>query len=244
MRILLIHQAFASNNQAGGTRHYELGGYLVNRGHELVVIGSSVSYLTGDRSSGRSDVPGLRVLPSWTYATRSKGFVPRLASFLSFMLSSSLQGIKAKRVDVVWGTSPPIFQALSAYLVARVKRRPFVLEVRDLWPDFAVGLGVLRNPVLIRLSRWLERHLYKHAEVVVANSPGFEPHLLKSGVRRDRLRLVPNGVDIKLFPTTALNSELREEKGWSDRFVAMYTGAHGLANDLDVLIDAACLLSG
>ena len=242
MRVLLIHQAYASTAQAGGTRHHEFAQHLAGAGHEVVVIASPISYLTGTESRAESKIPGVEVVSSWTYSGRSTRFLSRIFNFLSFMVSSATSGVRRSSVDVVWGTSPPIFQALSAYVVSLVKRRPFLLEVRDLWPDFAIDVGVLKNPWLIRASRALERHLYRHAKAVIINSPGFRSHVLENGVDPTRLHLVPNGVDVSMFPTTERNDSLREELGWSDRFVVMYTGAHGLANDLGVLVEAAGLL--
>jgi glycosyltransferase involved in cell wall biosynthesis len=241
VHVLLIHQAFASEDQAGGTRHYELSKYLVERGLHVSIIASPISYLTGTESRTRSRIDGIDVVPAWTYASSSSGFLPRLLNFFSFMFSSFIAGLRTKKVDVVWGTSPPIFQVVSAFIVAKVRRKPFLLEIRDLWPDFAIEVGVLKNPLLIKASRWLERFLYRHADHVVINSPGFRDHVVAGGVSPDRLTLVSNGVDIGDFDETA-EDHVREGLDYGDRFVVTYTGAHGMANDLDTLLEAADLL--
>ncbi len=100
-------------------------------------------------------------------------------------------------MDVVWGTSPPIFQGATAWLVARLKRARFLFEVRDLWPAFAIAVGVLKNKALIRMSEWLERFLYRHADHVVINSPGFTDHVKSRGARQ--VTLIPNSVDVDMF---------------------------------------------
>jgi glycosyltransferase involved in cell wall biosynthesis len=153
------------------------------------------------------------------------------------MASSFLLGLRVRQVDLVWGTSPPIFQGLTAWLLSRLKRAPFLFEVRDLWPAFAIQVGVLRNPLLIRLSLWLERFLYGRAERVMVNSPGFIEHVRERGARL--VELVPNGVDTQMFDPYASGIGFRQEHGLEGRFVALYAGAHGLSNDLGVVLQAA-----
>jgi glycosyltransferase involved in cell wall biosynthesis len=146
-----------------------------------------------------------------------------------------------KDVDLVWGTTPPIFQSFTAWLLARLKRVPFLLEVRDLWPAFAVQVGVLRNPILIRASEWLERFLYRHADRLVVNSPGFVEHVQARGARW--ISVVPNGADAAMFDPGANGTQFRQRYGLPvEAFVVLYAGAHGLSNDLGVVLQAAELL--
>ena len=153
MHILIIHQAFASLDEPGGTRHYEFARLLAARGHQVTVIASPVSYITGatsplrlspsergDRSDGDVNILRARV-----YSAHHKSFFHRIIAFFSFMISSFWIGLGVKNVDLVWGTSPPIFQGVTAWLLARLKRAKFLFEVRDLWPQFAVAAGVLKN---------------------------------------------------------------------------------------------------
>jgi len=246
MHILLIHQAFVSGQEAGGTRHYELARHLVQNGHRVTVIASAVSYLTGEplpsahgRWMTRQWSDGIEIVRTWTYGNLHRSFFTRVLSFLSFMLSSFVSAVRVKDVDIVWGTSPPIFQAVTAYRVARLKRVPFVFEVRDLWPDFAVEAGVLRSPLLIRVGQRLERFLYCHADRLMVNSPGFIAHLSRSGVPEERIEVVPNGVEVRMFEPDADGAEARRELGLDRKFMALYAGAHGLANDLGTVLQAA-----
>jgi len=153
MHILLIHQAFAALDEPGGTRHHELSRYLAAQGNQVTIIASPVSYLTGDSKihETRTDLfdggGRVTVLRVYTYTALHRSFIHRVFSFLSFMVSSFIKGLEVKHIDLVWGTSPPIFQGLSAWLLARMKRVPFLFEVRDLWPSFAVQVGVLRQPL-------------------------------------------------------------------------------------------------
>jgi glycosyltransferase involved in cell wall biosynthesis len=176
-------------------------------------------------------------LRAHTYPALHRSFVHRVFSFFSFMASSFLLGLKVRQVDLIWGTSPPIFQGVTAWSLARLKRVPFLFEVRDLWPAFAIQVGVLRNPLLIRLSNGLERFLYRRADRVMVNSPGFIQHVRSRGARR--VELVPNGVDTHMFDPYASGIAFRQEHGLEGRFVVLYAGAHGLSNDLGVVLQAA-----
>lgn len=238
MHILLIHQAFAALDEAGGTRHIEIARYLAERGHRVTIIASPVSYLSGQTRGGRDEVsPGITVLRTYTYAAFHRSFVHRVFSFFSFMFSSFFAGLRVGKVDLVWGTSPPIFQAVTAWLLARIKGAPFVLEVRDLWPAFAIAVGVLRNPLLIRLSEGLERFLYRRADRLVVNSPGFIQHVLDRG--GSWVELIPNGADPDMFDPDCRGDPFRQSLGLDDQFVVLYAGAHGMSNDLGVLLEAA-----
>ena len=186
MHILLIHQVFAALGEPGGTRHHEMARYLASQGHRVTVITGQVNYLTGDRIADgwaqmETDDSGVTIYRCYTYAAWHRSFFHRILSFLSFSISSFFVGLRVREVDLVWGTSPPIFQGLTAWALARLKRRPVLFEVRDLWPYFAIAVGVLRNRLLIQLARLFERFLYHGADQVVINSPGFETHV------RDRM---------------------------------------------------------
>lgn len=244
MHILLIHQAFAALDEAGGTRHHELARFLVERGHRVTIIASPVSYLSGKARQGRmrwvdqqEPEPGITILRAYTYPAFHKSFVHRVFSFISFMVSSFLTGLRVPNVDLVWGTSPPIFQGVTAWLLARIKRVPFLFEVRDLWPAFAIAVGVLRNPLLVRASLWLERFLYRSADRVMVNSPGFIEHVTRRGAAW--VELIPNGASPEMFDPAADGRAFRRAHGLDDQFTVLYAGAHGISNDLGVVLQAA-----
>jgi glycosyltransferase involved in cell wall biosynthesis len=251
MHILLIHQVFAALDEAGGTRHHEFARYMAARGHQVTVITSPVSYLSGDQIPLSNPDPPLMnpegqaagqvtILHAYTYRALHKSFLHRFLFFISFMASSFWTGLRIKQVDVIWGTSPPIFQAVTAWLLSRLKRIPFLFEVRDLWPTFAIAVGVLRNPILIKLSFWLEGFLYRHAERVMVNSPGYVGHVKDRGARR--VDLIPNSADPKMFEPGNEGLAFRSANALDDRFVVLYAGAHGLSNDLGVVLATAKLL--
>lgn len=247
MHILLIHQAFAEIDEAGGTRHHELARHLATRGHRVTIIGSPVSYLTGkvkplksSEKQNKETDPGITIIRVNTFSALHRSFVHRVFSFISFMVSSFFAGLAVEKVDLVWGTSPPIFQSLTAWLLARLKGVPFLFEVRDLWPAFAIDVGVLKNRLLISLSLWLESFLYRHADTVMVNSPGFIEHVTSKGAKK--VVLLPNGVDPEMFDPKASGAAFRNANHLRNKFVVMYAGAHGMSNDLDVVLKAAELL--
>ena len=126
-------------------------------------------------------------------------------------------------------------------LLAPVKGVPFLFEVHDLWPEFAIAVGVLTNRTLIRMSLWLESFLYRHADRVIINSPGFEDHVRQRGARR--VELVPNGADPAMFDPDNKGKTFRSLHHLTDKYVLLYAGAHGMSNDLGVLLEAARLLA-
>jgi len=245
MHILLIHQAFAALGEPGGTRHHEMARRLCEDGHRVTIITSQISYLTGQKVMGSREVTddaGVVIRRAYTYRGYHRSFFHRVFSFISFMASSFFSGLQVRGVDVVWGTSPPIFQGVTAWLLARLKRAAFLFEVRDLWPYFAIAVGVLRQPLLIRLSQWLERWLYRKADQVVVNSPGYVEHVRARGARD--VALIPNGVDTEMFDPALNGDAFRQAHALGGKFIALYAGAHGMSNDLDVVLDAAEKLSG
>lgn len=251
MHILIIHQAFASLDEPGGTRHHEFARLLSAHGHQVTVIASPVSYITGaplhlspfSGKTGREKEGGqVRVLRASVYSAHHKSFAHRVLAFISFMASSFWLGLGVREVDLVWGTSPPIFQGVTAWALARLKGARFLFEVRDLWPQFAIAVGVLTNPLLIRASEWLERFLYRHADRVMVNSPGFDEHVRVRGAKR--VELIPNGSDPSMFDPVDEGAPFRTRHLLAGKFVALYAGAHGMSNDLGVVLEAAKMLEG
>lgn len=245
MRILLINQAFVSPDEPGHTRHFEMAKFLQSRGHELVIVASDLNYQTGRRTVARTGMfaeqnfDGVRVLRSYIYPALHRSYFWRVISFFSFMFSSVWTSLQVKDVDLVMGTTPPIFQAVSAWFVAWMRRAPFLLEVRDLWPEFGVSMGVLKNPIVIGLARWLERFLYARATHILVNSPAYKEYMIAKGVPENKVTYIPYGTDVDMFHPQVDGSPIRAELGLQDKFLVLYAGALGQANDIDTLLRAA-----
>jgi glycosyltransferase involved in cell wall biosynthesis len=248
MKILLIHQAFVSPDEPGHTRHFEMAQYLRVRGHELVIVASDLNYQTGQRTVERRGlfaeqrIDGVRLLRAYIYPALHRSYFWRIVSFFSFMFSSIWTALRVKEVDLVMGTTPPIFQAVSAWLVACVRRRPFLLEVRDLWPEFGVSMGVLKNPIVIALARGLEKFLYARAAHILVNSPAYKDYMLGKGVPESKVTFIPYGTDVDMFNPNVDGSSIRRKLGVEDKFIVVYAGALGQANDIDTILRAATRL--
>jgi len=245
MKILLINQVFVSPDEPGHTRHFEMAQFLRARGHELVIVASDLNYQTGQKTIERKGIfteqviDGVRILRAYMYPALHRSYLWRIISFFSFMFSSVWTALQVRDVDLVMGTTPPIFQAVSAWFVAWMRRKPFLLEVRDLWPEFGVSMGVLTNPVLIALGRWLEKFLYARATHILVDSPAYKEYMIAKGVPENKITFIAYGTDVDMFNPNVDGSSIRKELGLEDKFVVLYAGALGQANDIDTLLRAA-----
>jgi glycosyltransferase involved in cell wall biosynthesis len=200
------------------------------------------SYLTGERlSTDRVEIlhEGVELIRCRVLGPIGRNFVWRTVGFLSFMATAFIRALRITKVDLVWGTSPPLFQAVSAWAIATLKRVPWLFEIRDLWPAFAVEAGVLANPILVQTALTAESFLYGHADRILINSPGFRTHIERKGADPNAISLVPNGVDVNEIMPSQHDGDLLHEQGLEGKFVALYSGAHGRANDLSLVLDAA-----
>lgn len=245
MKILLINQAFVSPDEPGHTRHFEMAKFLQSHGHELVIVASDLNYQTGQRTVERKGIfaeqliDGVRILRAYIYPALHRSYFWRVISFFSFMFSSVWTAFQVRDIDLVLGTTPPIFQAVSAWFVAWIRRKPFLLEVRDLWPEFGVSMGVLKNPIMIALGRWLEKFLYARATHILVNSPAYKEYMIEKGVPEKKITFIPYGTDVDMFNPQVDGSSIRAELGLQDKFVVLYAGALGQANDIDTVLRAA-----
>jgi glycosyltransferase involved in cell wall biosynthesis len=171
-------------------------------------------------------------------------FLGRLWAYFSFVFSGTWAGlflVKGK-FDALVVTSPPLFLGISAYILSKVKRIPLIFEVRDLWPESAIDTGVISNKALIKFSYKFESFIYKNSKLINVLTPAFRDTLIKKGIPKEKIIYIPNAADFSLAEklTENFNPEtFRKEEGIDDKFVITYIGAHGLANHLIQLIDAA-----
>ncbi len=245
MKILLINQSFVPPDEPGHTRHFEMAGYLRSCGHEMVIVASDSNYQTGLRTVERKGlyveqvIEGIRVLRAYSAQTLHRSYFWRAISFFSFMLSSVWAALQVKDIDLIMGTTPPIFQSVSAWFVAFLRRKPFLLEVRDLWPAFAINMSVIKNPVVIALAHGLEKFLYTRATHILVNSPAYKEYIVAKGVPEKKITFIPYGTDIDMFNPGVDGSSVRERLGLKDKFMVLYAGAMGQAHDLYTALRAA-----
>lgn len=254
MRILLIHQYFLEKNEPGGSRFNEMAKVWVEEGHQVTVVSGLLYYLAGtipDEYRGlkyhRSEYePGLEVLRCYVSPEYNNSFRGRLWAYFSFVWYGTwgiIRKLKKNKFDVIIATSPPLFIGIIAWIASRVRRIPYVFEVRDLWPESAIDTGVLKNKIIINLSYWLEKFIYKGAFLINVLTPAFRDKLIQfKNVSPSRIIFVPNACDFSLsepyFDSPEI-AKLRSSLGWDNQFVITYVGAHGVANHLVQLLDAA-----
>ena len=254
MRILLIHQYFLEKGDGGGSRFNEMTKIWSGQGHEITVLAGMVHYATGKKlerykskwtftdKNFYSNVDIIRCHVSESY---NINFLGRLWAYFSFVFSSVWAGLfKAKgKFDVILVTSPPLFVGITAFILSRIKRLPFVFEIRDLWPESAIDTGVLQNRLIIRFSFWFENFIYKKASLINVLTPAFRENLInKKNVASEKIIFIPNAADFSLAEMLeeAFDiNQFRKENGMDGKFVITYVGAHGVANHLIQLIDAA-----
>jgi len=244
MNILVVNHYVGKPVDGMGNRHYMFAKELISRGHDVTIISSSFDH--GTRTEAHlSEVEKWKkqveegVPFVWVRTPPYTGNGPdRAWNMLCFGLRINrwAERFGLERPDVVVGSSPHLFAALGAQELARRHNVPFVLEIRDLWPQTLIELGNFspRNPGIQVLER-IERRLYRSADHIICLLPGGAEYICEKGGRKSKITWIPNGIDLKLVPTPYPRDS-------SSKFVVMYAGAHGLANGLDSILDTATIL--
>ena len=244
--ILFVTPYYPPEISAPAVRISETAMRLVKRGHQVTVLTTFPNFPYGvvspeyrGRVLQREEHDGIDIVRVWSYATPNKGFLPRILGQLSFGCLAAFLGWKAVgHPDVIIVESPPLFDAIAGRILAWLKHCPFIFMVADLWPEAAIQMGVLHNPLLIRLSEWLEWSTYQRAKLVWVVSEGVRDLLMQRGLPPERIFLLTNGVDTTLFRPLP-QARARAELGWDDRFTVLYAGTHGLAHGLATILSAA-----
>ena len=246
MHILFLTDNFPPETNAPASRTYEHSLEWVRLGHQVTVVTCAPNFPQGRVFSGYTNkiwqteiVNGIKVIRVWTFITANEGFIKRSLDYVSFMFSSFVASFFIKDVHVIIGTSPQFFTAISAYFTSLVKRRPWVFELRDIWPESIQAVGALRNRKVIRLLEKVELFLYRKSNKVIAVTDSFKTNLVSRGVDKNKVSVITNGVDMSRFFPLDKDSCLVEKFNLSGKFVVGYIGTHGMAHALDTVIEAA-----
>jgi glycosyltransferase involved in cell wall biosynthesis len=249
MHILFLSDNFPPEVNAPASRTHEHCRAWVRAGHAVTVVTCAPNFPKGRVFDGyrnalwqEEHIDGIRVVRVWSYITANEGFARRVLDYLSFMLSASLASLFVRRVDVVVGTSPQFFTACAACFVGAVKRRPYVFELRDLWPESIQAVGAMKESWLLRGLERLELFLYRRAALVVSVTQSFRDNLRRRGIDERKVVVCTNGVDIARFSPRPKDAALVRELGLDGKFVAGYVGTHGMAHALETLLQAADIL--
>ena len=236
MNILYIHQYFTTPDKPGGTRSYWISRELIKNGHEVTMLTTMPNQ---KEMVERKVVDGIKIISIKVAYENKMGVFRRLIAFCSFMLSASFIGLKEKKIDLVFATSTPLTVGFPALVLKKIKRIPYIFEVRDLWPEVPIQMGALKNKLIQKLAIKFERSIYKNAIHIIALSPGMKDGVLKQGIDSNKVSMIPNMAKIDEFWPREHNTEfLKQFKLRKDSFKVVYFGSMGLANGIDYVLDA------
>lgn len=256
MHILLVHQYFLEKDDPGGSRFNEMTREWVEAGHKVTVISGMLNYLTGKtpakygghrffKETYQDNLTVWRCRVDENYNTNFFGRLKGYFSFVSNAIKAGRSKVEGK-FDVLLVTSPPLFLGITAWRLSKILKVPYIFEVRDLWPESAIDTGVVSNPVIIRLAYALEAFIYKKAARINVLTPAFKKTLIEQKkISSSKISFIPNAADFALSDhllETFDAKSFRQELGIDDRLVITYVGAHGVANHLDQILDAAELV--
>jgi len=241
MNILYIHQYFNTPKEPGGTRSYWISRELVKRGHQVTMITSTNSKLHPDPCE--MDIDGIHVIYVKNSYSNYMSAPRKILSFLNFIRLAVKTGVKQKGIDMVYATSTPLTVGYIAMRIKARKKWPYVFEVRDLWPEFPIQIGAIKNKYAIWYLRRLERHIYERSEHVVALSPGMQEGVIAAGTPKEKTSMIPNmSKPDKFFPHEP-NMEVANKYGVDiTKFNVVHFGSMGRANGLKYIIDTAKIL--
>jgi glycosyltransferase involved in cell wall biosynthesis len=249
MHILFLSHYFPPEVNAPASRTYENTKRWVKAGHKITVITCAPNHprgilYTGYKNKLRQwdEKDGISIFRVKTYLSANKGFLKRTLNYISFMVSATLQCYKVKGVDIVVSTSPQFFCGMAGYFISRLKATPWILEIRDLWPESIIAVGALKDRRVINLLEGVETFLYRRADQIVALTNAFKRHIMERGVRDERISVVTNGADLERYRPRENNNSFRASYSLNGKFVASYVGTHGMAHALETILQAAKLL--
>lgn len=248
MRILFFSHYYPPEVNAPASRTSEHCREWVQHGHEVTVITCAPNHPTGKVYPGYRNrlfqteaIDVVRVIRLWTFLAANEGVWLRTFNYLSYIVLATLSMPFLPTTDVIISTSPQFFCGLTGFMARFIKRAPWVLEIRDLWPESIITVGAMNRGVVIRLLEAVERFAYQRADRIVSVTDSFVPYIQARG-GSDKIVVIKNGVDLMLFSSGMGGEDIKRRFGLEGRFVAAYIGTHGMAHGLDTVLDAAALL--
>lgn len=250
MRILFLTDNFPPETNAPATRTWEHVRRWAASGHDITVITTAPNFPKGVVFEGYRNAwrtvemrEGVRIVRVRTYIAANAGTAKRMLDYISFMVSASFFGLFEKRPDLIVATSPQFFTACAGFALSILRWRPWVFELRDLWPDSIIAVGAMKPNLALRLLERLELFLYRRAATVITVTNAFRDNLISRGIDGDKIKVVTNGVDPSRFTPAPRDDALAADLGLTGKIVVGYVGTHGMAHALDRVLDAAELLS-
>jgi glycosyltransferase involved in cell wall biosynthesis len=245
LKILFFTDNFPPESNAPANRTYEHCIEWVKKGADVTVITCNPNFPEGklfkdykNRPYYKEMIDGIRVIRVWSYITSNRGTGRRILDYISYALSSFIVSLFFK-ADIIIATSPQLFTAVGGYLSALFKRKPWIMEVRDLWPESIQVLGAMSNSSILKRLEKLVLFLYQKADSIVVVTDRFKQRIFEEGIDVDKIEVIKNGVNPSRYFEMKPNLSLIEEHKLTGKFVVGYIGTHGMAHGLDVILDAA-----
>ena len=247
MKILYIHQFFTTNEGKGSTRSYDFAKYLIQQGHVVTVITGNSNLRIKDKIIGKHlietfCVDGIKVIALRINYSNYLSYFNRAISFLLFFVLSTYVGIKEAKHDLVFASSVPLTVGLTGVIIGKLKKTPFIFEVKDLWPEAPILVGAVKNKLLIRILKQMEIFIYKNAAKIITVSPGLSEGVEAAGIESSKIEMIPNSSDVEQFKPENKGEEFIRKHGLEGKFIISYCGAFGEMNDLTDVIQAARML--
>ena len=249
MQILFFSHYFPPEGNAPASRTYENCKRWVQDGHLVVVITCAPNCPEGRVYEGyknklwkRENIDGIEVLRVWTYIAANKGTVKRIANYVSYLFSAVFFNLFMKRPDIMIATSPQFFCGWAGLIASKLRHTPFILEIRDIWPESIVAVGAMQGKRLLQWLELLEEKMYAWSRHIVTVGAGYSERLIEKGVSPEKISIVMNGVDRELFFPREPDHALREKLGLDGKFICSYIGTIGMACGLDVVLRSGEIL--
>lgn len=250
MRILFLTDNYPPEVNAPASRTFDHVTEWHRCGHEITVITCAPNFPSGHVYNGyknklyhKEDIDGIKVVRVWSYIAENKGFFKRTLDYISFSITSFLAGLFQK-TDIIIATSPQFFTALSGRTLSFFKRRPWIMEVRDLWPESIKAVNALKDSLFIKYFEWEEKRCYKSARKIVVVTDSFKTALIDKGVNANKISVVKNGVNRDLFKPIPKDMELISRLKLNGKKIIGYIGTHGMAHKLDFVLKCAKHMEG
>jgi len=246
MHILFLSHYFHPEVNAPATRTYEHCKRWAALGHKVTVITCTPNCPDGivykgykNSLSTKETIDGINVIRIWTYVAPNKGFFKRIANYISYMISATIRGFFVQDVDIVIATSPQFFCGWAGVLLHWLRKWPFILEIRDIWPESIVTVGAMRKSRTISFLEVLEKKMYEAADHIVAVGDGYKQRIMIKGIESEKISVIINGVDLERFQLKTGGNSAKQKYGAENKFVCSYIGTVGMAHGLEVVLKAA-----
>lgn len=250
MKILFLTHYFPPEVNAPATRTYEHCKQWIKNGHEVTVVTCVPNHPKGQVYPGyinkffqKEKIDGITVIRLWTYVTANEAFVKRTLNYISYLISVVFAMPFLPKSDIVVSTSPQFFCGMAGYFVKLFKRIPWILEIRDLWPESIIAVGAITNRTIISILEYIEKRAYQKSDHIVVVTDAFKAFIVAKGINQEKITVIKNGVDLGFYRPNEIEAKDISGLNLDSRFVASYFGTHGMAHHLETILEAAGILS-